>query len=153
MARRPLTQADKDLYESVCRHWQADLEEKSAFANTNAQMTPLYWPTRSRQPQTCKDLYDYDYARAYFILAEIGNDALASHGPILALQHGDTWLWLDVSRFSPQDVERAFALWKQQVAATDPLNVTAFNIAKFKEYFRTLIVVYGEAIFKVVEKS
>jgi len=41
MARRPLTQADKDLYESVCRHWQADLEEKSAFANTNAQQKAI----------------------------------------------------------------------------------------------------------------
>jgi hypothetical protein len=58
---------------------------------------------------------------------------------------------LDISKFPPPDVKRAFDIWRAQVCKEDPTSGIA--LVKFRESFRTLIQEYGESILKVVDKK
>lgn len=153
---RPVDQDEKDRYLRTCHQWVSELEEmtdkaKEAAKSKGLAPTPLYWPSISSAKSVgCETLFNYDYARAAQIVARIGSGAAAMDGPLLALQRGNEWMVLDISRFTPPDVERAFATWKQQVCKTDPMSGVA--MAKFREYFRALVQTYGETILKSFEK-
>jgi hypothetical protein len=151
---RPVSEEDKKIYLDVCNQWMADFEtyeDISSNAPKNSNFIPFYWPTTLTDTSkgSCKDgLYGYDYARAAVLLGLIGGEA-STDGPILALRKGLSWYVLDVSKFEPIDVERAFYIWKKQICLSNPTEVQ-FSLVKFREYFRTLVQTYGEAIVKAV---
>lgn len=153
---RPVMEDDIQRYNRTCKQWLSELEsltrdQKDELSSVKIRTTPLFWPTLGiRQMDSCDNLFNYDYGRAKYFLAKIGNGAEAMEGPLLALQAGDQWLILDISRFTPPDVERAFTTWKQQVCKEDPMS--GASMSKFREYFRALIQTYGETILKTFEK-
>lgn len=156
---RPITKEDVETYLSVCEHWRNDFESIDTikeYASKNTTLIPLYWPTSSKDikidnPCESNDLYSYDYSRAAVISSLIGREAL-SDGPLLVLKQYGYWYILDISKFDPVDVKRAFTIWKQQITSVD-LTTARFNRARFKEYFRALIEIYGSTIVKVASKA
>lgn len=152
---RPTNEIDAATYKHVCQQWLADFETKesavAASAKINAKLIPFYWPTTSKTPTDCDSLFEYDYAFAAVVAASIGPTAY-SVGPLLVLQQDNEWLLLDISKFEPVDVQRAFVIWKRQIVSENPLSAK-FTFVKFREYFRTLVNMYGESIAKHVKIS
>lgn len=150
--------SDKEVYESVCKHWTSDFESKEAvepYADPNTTYIPFYWVSTVKgvANHNCNvdDLYAYDYGHAAAIISKIGKDA-SSAGPLLVLRNAQGWFVLDISKFDPIDVKRAFVIWKQQITRAD-LTQTKFTMVKMREYFRTLVEVYGDTILKSAEKA
>lgn len=151
---RPVDKAENDLYVDVCKNWSSSLESwdsMRSISSKNAVLVPLYWPTTETTIPTgsCDDLYSYNFGRAAFLRYLIGKDA-EGVGPLLALYKDNVWYVMDISRFDPVDVKRAFHIWKQQLSNAK-INKKDFNKVKFKEYFRSLLEVYGDVIVKVVK--
>jgi len=150
--------SDIDVYEAVCRHWTWDFETKESvtpYAAPNTVYIPFYWVStaKSVNGHNCNaaDLYAYDYGHASAIISAIGKEA-QSVGPLLVLRNAQGWFVLDISKFTPVDVKRAFTIWKQQITRAD-LTQTKFTMVKMREYFRTLVEAYGDTILKSAEKA
>lgn len=147
---RPSDKEEAEKYVKTCQHWSSELElvtqkERLALSANGFNVTPLYWLSKN-QGHSCNDLFNYDYLRAAKIAARSSSQNLK--GPLLVLQRGSEWLVLDVSRFTPPDVERAFSLWKSQVCSEDPTS----KMSRFREYFRALVQTYGKDVLKSLEK-
>jgi hypothetical protein len=154
---RPVDEAETKEYHSVSSQWVADFEDYESASETAkllpvVKLTPFYWPTTLTNVvgSTCKDLFAYDYSFASAVVALVGPQG-ESQGPLLVLQQQGQWLVLDISKFDPVDVQRAFTIWKRQIVSKDPVSAK-FTFVKFREYFRTLVNTYGDQIVKYAEK-
>jgi hypothetical protein len=112
----------------------------------------MYWLTKpSLAELNCDNLYAYDFDAAALISMPLQADLSNSSGPFLVLLKGKSsqHLILDISKFSPPDIQRAFDTWRNQVCKEDPMS--GAHMVKFREYFRALVQDYGESILKVME--
>jgi hypothetical protein len=156
---KPVDEATKSRYVDVCKYWEASLNpltkaEKVALASEGVRTTPMYWLTHgSLKPDdlNCGNLYAYDFDAAAKISIPLQADIANSSGPFLVLVRNKVHqhLVLDISKFSPPDIQRAFDTWRSQVCKEDPMS--GAKLAKFREYFRALVQDYGESILKVME--
>ena len=133
------------------------MEPASFFKNLGSK-TITYWPVaRSRKDSgrdTCGELVErYNYAFASMRVAEL--NLSDRKGPLLVAYRPTpgtgqrTWLILDMSNFSDNDVERAFRIWKQSLS-TDA--GSWFTLVKAREAFRDFVQQYGEPTVAIVEQ-
>ena len=154
---RPVDSATKNRYIDVCKYWEATLsplssQDKVELANEGVRTTPMYWLTKDYMGErNCDNLYAYDFDAAAKLAIPLQSDLANSAGPFLVLMRNKVHqhLVLDISKFSPPDIQRAFDTWRSQVCKEDPMS--GAKIAKFREYFRALVQDYGESILKVME--
>ncbi len=101
-----------------CKALRTALEQAEATATeASSPLMPVYWPlARDTDLADCAQLVEnHDYVRARKLLPRPHSD---QPGPLLAawIREGNRLLVLDISRWSPQDIERALQFWTAELA-------------------------------------
>ena len=151
---KPNDAAEKATYVEVCNKWINNFETKEAVeavAPKFSKLIPFYYPTELMDTtgHSCdKDLYNYSYARAKVIIAFLKDKGVTA-GPILAIHKKGQWLMVDLSKFTPPDIKRAFEIWQQEVCSESNTGI-GFTMHNFRESFRSLLQQYGDTIVSSV---
>lgn len=160
---RPAASQQK-RYEAICDAWMRNLEPAEEMRTANRQsLMVTFWPLQTQNDvagaskASCKQLVKkYGYGLAAQIAASVGKQGLP--GPFLVAwaapwrpdsSRGNA-LILDLSSFSDEDLDRAFGLWKSEIARNPQEWNKTFDLALFREKFRNLIQTYGDQIVAVV---
>lgn len=157
---------EKTRYNRICDSFKLSFELGRYMYNDNKNnLMVTFWPLevsakKEKYLNSCKWLlskYDYEFAN---ILASTVKK-LSIEGPLLIAwdkpfgsgQAKYKPVWLDLSDFDDDDIDRAMLIWKGRIAR-DPANWNdGFNLVKFREAFRSLVQKYGEDILSVVQGS
>lgn len=156
---------DAQRYQHVCEAFQRDLIEAwgNGPAERTSQMVTL-WPLNMPPPTTAKSLdcqsivKNYDYRRATGIVSAIGKQS--ARGPILAAwakpfteASSSPALVLDLSDFADEDLDRAFAIWRERITTDPAVWRNGFNLVLCREAFRNFFQKYGETILAIVQPT
>ena len=104
-------------------------------------------------------LKNYDYARALSILTAIKMSG--KQGPVLVAwkkpyeelgnEDGKKFLVFDLSRFSDDDIDRAFKLWRKMLSEdVDDWNRSGNKLIKFREEVRNSFQQYGYILIDLI---
>jgi hypothetical protein len=145
----------------ACEAHQRSLELAEEFPLADrSDLMVTFWLLRL-EPQAiddCRALVEsYDYARAARLLQALGK--VDVRGPVLAAWRRppesrnslDEALCLDMSDFQTEDdIERAFLIWKNQIARNPTLWNDGFDIVRVREALRLFLNTYGEQIVAII---
>lgn len=156
---------DVPRYRHVCDAFQRGLVE--ARGNSPEERTSqmaTFWPLKlpsstGDQNLPCEMLVkNYDYRRVSGIATIIKKQG--ARGPVLAAwtkpfeeTNAADALVLDLSDFDDEDLDRAFAIWRERITQNPSAWQHGFNIVLFREAFRNLIQKYGETILAVIHPA
>jgi hypothetical protein len=62
-------------------------------------------------------------------------------------------LVLDLSDFSNEDLDRAFAIWRERITTNPEAWQDGLNLVVFREAFRNLLQTYGQQILGIIRPS
>jgi len=156
---------DMARYQLVCDAFQRGLVEGwgNAPEERASQMVtfwPLKMPSSTRdQDSSCETMVkNYDDRRASGIATVIKKQG--ARGPVLAAwtrpfgqAAASDALVLDMSDFADEDLDRAFAIWRERIT-TDPSEWRdGFNLVLCREAFRNLLQKYGGTILAIVHPA
>jgi hypothetical protein len=151
-------------YMAVCNAFIRNLEPVYKYTREpTPKIMPTYWlaentmEVNDRNPDCQKWIEFYDYAQAKTIASSVG--VLTSEGPILVawnqpfekISNYETALVLDLSRFSNDDLDRAFRIWMDRITRDSRVWHAGFDLVLAKEAFRNFFEKYGDDIIKSVE--
>ncbi len=159
--KRPTTDAIRQRYLSICRTFIANLEDVSGYAHiARSQIATTFWLLVSKpsDENSCEQLVaSYDYARATGIAASIhklksaGPILVASGQPDVAQTETQQLLIIDLGKFTPSDMDRAFGIWKDKISQDSKYWGDVFNLDLIMAEFGSFIRKYGGTIVQTVK--
>jgi len=156
---------DLPRYQHVCEAFQRDLVEAwgNAPEDRTSQMA-TFWPLQIPQATApkffdCQNLVkNYDYRRASGIATAIKKQG--ARGPILtasakpiAEANSSGALVLDLSDFADEDLDRAFAIWRERISTDPAAWRDGFNLVVCREAFRNFLQKYGDTVLAIVNPA
>ena len=157
---------DAPRYEHVCEAFQRDLPTEAwgkAPEERTSQMA-TFWPLNVPRATAAKSLdcqslvKNYDYRRASAIATAIRKQS--ARGPILtawakpfAETDSSPALVLDLSDFADEDLDRAFAIWRERITTDPAVWRNGFNLVLCREAFRNFFQKYGETVLAIVQPA
>jgi hypothetical protein len=156
------SQADLVRYMLVCDSFRRDLVETwGKSPEERRKQMATFWPLETRAiavDYSCQTLIEkYDYRRAVQIATAVGKQG--SRGPVLTAwtrpfeENDSEALVLDLSDFSNEDLDRAFAIWRERITTNPEAWQDGLNLVVFREAFRNLLQTYGEQILGIIRPS
>jgi hypothetical protein len=175
------SESETPRYNRVCAAFHRDLIE--AWGNSpherSSQMA-TFWPlkfdqrteesaklsalTKASEGKTdqkalCELLIaNYDYRRASGIISMIRKQG--ARGPVLAAwvkpfgkANSSDALVLDLSDFADEDLDRAFAIWRERITTDPAVWRDGFNLVLCREAFRNFLQKYGDTVLAVIKPS
>jgi hypothetical protein len=154
------SEASRERNEHICDAFHRNLVETwSRSASERHFQMVTYWLVHAPSPSSelnCRDLVrHYDYARASTIASAVRRQASA--GPLLIawsnpfeLSSSEEALVFDLSDFDNEDLDRAFAIWRDRVTRDPRIWRDGFQIITMREACRSLIQRYGQDILAVI---
>jgi hypothetical protein len=101
---------------------------------------------------------NYDYRRASGIISMIRKQG--TRGPVLSAwikpfekANPSDALVLDLSDFGDEDLDRAFAIWRERIATDPAVWRHGFNLVLCREAFRNFLQKYGDTVLAVIKPS
>jgi hypothetical protein len=157
------SQADIVRYMLVCDSFRRDLVETwGKSPEERRKQMATFWPLETQRvigvDYSCQTLIEkYDYRRAAEIATAVGKQG--SRGPVLTAwtkpfeENDSEALVLDLSDFSNEDLDRAFAIWRERITTNPEAWQDRLNLVVFREAFRNLLQTYGEQILGIIRPS
>jgi hypothetical protein len=158
---------EKDMprYQHVCDAFQRGLVEAHGNSpETRASQMATFWPLKLPLSTGEKDLScemlvkNYDYWRVSGIATAVKKQGVS--GPVLVAwtqpfqeTNSSDALVLDMSDFADEDLDRAFAIWRERITTNPSAWQNGFKIVLFREAFRSLLQKYGETVLGVIHPA
>ena len=151
-------------YQEVCESYKRSLVKSFGVRpEDRAWEMATFWPLQRKRGNvadySCYTMIEqYDYRRAAQISTALHKQG--ARGPVLTawtkpFEENDSAdaLVLDLSDFSEQDLDRAFAIWRERITTNPDAWQNGLNLIVFREAFRDLLQTYGETILAIVHPS
>jgi len=158
-AKRP-SESDYRRYERICDLFRRQFQSVQNYPNLRAgQLMITYWLVDSlifADTASCTDLIEhYDYVRSNLMMSSIKKQGVP--GPLLIAWTTDqsigipepSALILDLSKFSDEDLDLAFDIWKDRISRDPEEWNNGFTAEKAFYGFYNLIQKYGQQIVEV----
>lgn len=150
-------------YQQVCESYKRSLIASPGLSEMRAREMATFWPLQmkraTRVGYSCYTMIErYDYRRAAEISSAVHKQG--ARGPVLTAwtkpfeENSSTdALVLDLSDFSQEDLDRAFAIWRERITTNPEAWQNGLNLIVFREAFRSLLQTHGETILAIVHPS
>ena len=161
--KRP-SENDMDRYLKVCDAYNRYLDPVSEYTKSSRpNIMPTFWLAKegkgvdNRKTDCEAWVKFYDYARAKSV-ARLTN-VLSKKGPILVawrhpyemVEQNEEALVLDLSKFSNDDLDRAFGIWLDRITRDPKIWHDGFNLILVRESFRNFLEKYGDDILQSIK--
>ena len=155
-----LSNINRDRYQKVSDAFLDTLPSVSFYNDfKKSQLMVTSWPLmvhmKTQDYNSKNILFVYDYVTSNTMLSSVGK--VESLGPVLVAFTVPYYQWdkkksylvLDMSKFSDEEIQNAFQIWKDKITTSQSLWKNGLSLDVAKAIFRSLINKYGEAILKV----
>lgn len=160
--KRPTSARTKNRYVSICKAFIGNFEPANTFfkSTPTSRIATTFWllTSKPKDERSCNELIErYDYTRATQIATSIHR--LNSAGPLLVAwtqepvpqDSGNKPLLIDLGRFTNNDLDSAFRIWRDKISQDQKFWELGFNMNLVLTEFRSFIGKYGEMIIQVVK--
>lgn len=155
---------EMERYREICASYKRSLVESFGVRpEDRAREMATFWPLQRKRGNvadySCYTMIEqYDYRRAAEISTALHKQG--ARGPVLTAwtkpfeeNNSADALVLDLSDFSEQDLDRAFAIWRERITMNPDAWQKGLNLVVFREAFRGLLQTYGETILAIVHPT